>query len=551
MLRWRQNPCLLMANPAPPRSAPAFTREARSGTPITVATKTEVELKYDVPADFNLPDLAAVPGVADVGEPAERQLDAVYFDTPDLRLAAHRVTLRRRSGGSDAGWHIKRPSGTDRTESHFELTKSLTEVPEQVAAQVRAYSRAKALQPVARIQTRRIERPLCDATGTVLALVAEDAVSSESTGENPVVQQWRELEVELVDGTRKVLAAVDEALQAAGARSAQLPSKLARALADRFPREAQESGDATPAVKALTGYLREQRDALLANESAAGDGDVNAVHDMRVAARRLRSTLRTFRPLLQRERTEPLREELRWLGAALGAVRDGQVMAKRLRTAVTALAPELVVGPVAARIQQRLANRTGLAREDLKKALDSPRYAALLDRLDEILDNGPPPDTTTERVLRLARKALRRADRMLDAAGEARPTDHTRVSFPVAAPSDRDSQLHEARKAYKRARYAVEALKPLAGKQAKRLANRLTTLQDILGTHQDSVVTGSLLRDYGMRAHLEGENAFTYGLLHGRQTEAGERCLRKVRRARRRATGRRLRGWLRPKGNKP
>jgi CHAD domain-containing protein len=110
---------------------------------------------------------------------------------------------------------------------------------------------------------------------------------------------------------------------------------------------------------------------------------------------------------------------------------------------------------------------------------------------------------------------------------------------------DRNARLHHARKGYKRARYAVEAVAPLAGKPARRLAKRLTALQDVLGTHQDSIVTGELLRDYGMRAHLDGDNAFTYGLLHARQHEAGERSLADLADARRRAGRPKLRRWAR------
>jgi CHAD domain-containing protein len=105
-------------------------------------------------------------------------------------------------------------------------------------------------------------------------------------------------------------------------------------------------------------------------------------------------------------------------------------------------------------------------------------------------------------------------------------------------------RLHQARKAYKRARYAAEALTPVAGKPARRLARRLADLQDGLGIHQDSVVTGQLLRDYGMRAYLDGANAFTYGLLHARQREAGERALRDLGPARHRAGRRKVRRWL-------
>ena len=195
--------------------------------------KTELEHKYDVPTDFALPDLTRVAGVATVDEPAEHHLDATYYDTSELGLARHQITLRRRTGGHDAGWHLKRKAADEaesgaRTEAQAPLTK---EVPEEFATQLRPISRGAPLEAVARIRTRRLERPLRASDGAVLALLADDVVASESPGEPAVVQRWRELEIELVDGTPAMLARVDEALRAAGARTAGSPSKLARALA--------------------------------------------------------------------------------------------------------------------------------------------------------------------------------------------------------------------------------------------------------------------------------------------------------------------------------
>jgi CHAD domain-containing protein len=492
-----------------------------------MATKTEVERKYEVPVDFVMPELTGVGGVASVGDPTEHQLAATYYDTGSLRLAAQGVTLRRRKGGSDAGWHLKRPAGADRTETHLPLTDGRT-VPPEIITQVRALSRAEPLAPVARIRTRRAERLLCDADGTVLALLADDVVASEALGERALVQQWRELEIELVDGQRPVLDAVDEALRAAGARPATVPSKLAHALADRYPREPEP--DDTDPGQILNRYLRQQRDAITKNDPGVRRGDPDAVHDMRVAARRLRSTLRTFRPVLDAARTEPLRGELQWLGGVLGAVRDGDVMARRLDNALAAEPPELVLGPVAARIRGRLAKSTAEAREKLIAALDSQRYVEILDALDEIAEDGSAARPTDKRLQVRARKALRRADRRMDAA--------------LRADRDRNEKLHAARKAYKRARYAAEVLAPLAGNPARRLAKRLSALQDVLGAHQDSIVTGDLLRSYGVRAHLDGDNAFTYGLLHARQHESGERVLSGLDDARRRAARPKVRRWL-------
>jgi CHAD domain-containing protein len=288
----------------------------------------------------------------------------------------------------------------------------------------------------------------------------------------------------------------------------------------------------------LEEYLRQQRDAVRQNEAGVRAGDSGSVHDMRVAVRRLRSTLRTFRLVLDRGRTEPVRAELRWFAGLLGPVRDGDVLDERLHAAILAEPAELMVGPIAARIRERLTAVTAQARRELTEAMEGERYAALLGALDAL--DGYLVPAGRRRLRALAGKALRRADRRLDAAA----SDRVRSGRARGARAESDAALHEARKAYKRARYAVEVLVAAEGGPARRLARRLTALQDVLGAHQDAVVAEQVLRDYGMRAYLDGENAFSYGLLHARQRAAGQWRLTGLKRARRRAGKRRVRDWL-------
>jgi CHAD domain-containing protein len=267
----------------------------------------------------------------------------------------------------------------------------------------------------------------------------------------------------------------------------------------------------------LSAYLQEQRDAVRATEAGARTGDADAVHDMRVATRRLRSALRTFRPVLRR--WQPVRDELKWLANALGDVRDRDVMAARLRAELDTQPPELVVGPVRNRL--RLTGDHARALTGLRAALDSPRYRTLLGTLDEIVAAGP--SMPRNRLRKAARKDLRRADKRLSRAR-------------------RDDELHDARKAYKRARYAVDVLRPAYGKPAQRLRKNLGELQDVLGDHQDATVTTALLRREAMRAYAAGENTFTYGLLVARQQRAAARSRARIARVRKRAG--KGRGWL-------
>jgi CHAD domain-containing protein len=501
---------------------------------------TEAELKYDVPPDFELPTLTGVAGVAETAPAETHELDATYFDTADLLLARHRRTLRRRTGGSDAGWHLKTPGdGTSRTEHRLPLGEDTDTVPPELVSEVRAIIRSAELRPVARLRTRRVETPLRDDAGRTLALVEQDEVRAETDDGQ---QTWRELEVELVDGGPKVLKAVEKRLLGAGAAPAAGPSKLARALGDRLVASAgngRERGKSTrpSAADAVLRYAREQRDAIVANDPAVRHGNAESVHRMRVATRRLRSTLKTFRTLWTSERTDFLRGELKWLAERLGEVRDGQVLTGRLVAAAEEAGPEFAA--IAGRIREHLGSTVRSGHGTLRAALDDTRYLRLLDELDDLVNDPPDGGTGDRTVRRQARKALAKADALLDAAAGSAGTDHDGTGT-----AERDEHLHEARKAYKRARYAVEVFVPTVGKPAKTLAQRLTDLQDVLGDHQDSAVARDVLREVADSARAAGEDTFPYGVLHARQEQAGEAVLAGLPLATWESRESRLRAWL-------
>jgi len=192
----------------------------------------EVERKFDADPGAPLPDLSGATGT--VSEAVESQLDATYFDTADAQLARHRITLRRRTGGDDAGWHLKLPAGQDeRTEVRLPLGRSTSTVPEALTREVRAIVRDRPLVPIAVLHTTRIERRLLDADGNSLASVADDTVRGQRLTEGAVdVSTWREVEVELLDGDRAFLDAVSSRLLAAGLTASGSSSKLARVLGD-------------------------------------------------------------------------------------------------------------------------------------------------------------------------------------------------------------------------------------------------------------------------------------------------------------------------------
>ncbi|MGY1836723.1 CYTH domain-containing protein [Blastococcus sp. SYSU DS0510] len=205
-----------------------------------VAEQLEIERKFDVDEGFTVPALAGVDGVAVVAEPVVHELAAVYHDTPDLRLVRARITLRRRTGGPDEGWHLKLPAGSARRELHAPLAGGADVAPAELLEVIGGLLAGEVPAPVVTMRTRRVVRELGDAEGRVLAELADDTVTAtvpaEAAGGTPEVRTWRELEVELVDGPEAVLAAVGEALLAAGARPSPRASKLAHALSSRLGR---------------------------------------------------------------------------------------------------------------------------------------------------------------------------------------------------------------------------------------------------------------------------------------------------------------------------
>ena len=356
----------------------------------------EVERKFDVDPAFALPDLTGVGEVAAVEGPVEHDLEAVYFDTPDLRLIGARITLRRRTGGTDEGWHLKLPADDGaRWERHSPLGRATKRPPRAVVAPVLGVLRGAAAGPVATLRTHRVVTVLRDAEGRVLAEVADDTVTATTPSPDQAtpahVSTWREVEVELGSGDLTLLAAVADRLLAAGARPSESASKVGRALAGRTaPTPQGESRTRRPnAGELVVDALRAQVTALQAADVMVRTDRPDAVHKLRVAARRLRSITAAVRPVLDRTVTDPLREELRWLGREVSEARDAEVAVAHLRDLVAAEPEELVLGPVAARLQQTALTAAAEGQERAVATLSTPRYLRLLDDLHALLDEPP------------------------------------------------------------------------------------------------------------------------------------------------------------------
>lgn len=419
-------------------------------------------IRYTVDAHTRLPALP--------GEPATYDLVEEYTDTEDLRLAARGITLARTPGGT---WRLDVPGEPGR------------ELPAMPA--LTAHTRGRALVPVA---TRTIRRTVTALPGSA-AGVTDDMITA-TAGDRTAT--WREI---TLDGPANALEAIGAHLRAAGARPAG--SRLGPVLPPRpVSREYLTAGDV------IVAYVAEQIGAILAYDPRVRRAEYDAVHKMRVAVRRIRSILRTAGPLVRHRRTRGLEAELKWLAAELGRVRDLEVLRERFAGRLAEIgepAPAWLTG---------LGDQERAAYERLGRTLNGPRYFAILDALDAFVDHPPftgraareAPKAVPKLVARAWRRVLRRQAEL----------EHA---------EDADEARHRTRKAAKRARYTAEAARPVLGEPARRLADRASRLQDVLGAYQDTVVA---------REHLAGLGpAENVGALIDIERRAADQALRDAR----------------------
>ncbi|MBF9071694.1 CYTH and CHAD domain-containing protein [Streptacidiphilus fuscans] len=500
-------------------------KAARATAQVERERKFEGDAGIGAGAAVRLTGPAPLDGVAQGVAADTELLDAVYYDTPDRRLLSRRITLRRRTGGHDAGWHLKLPTADGaRLELHVPLDAASAAgaagasgaVPDELAARVRAYVREIPLTPVARLRTERHRTLLQDDADRTLVEIADDTVTAERLDPDGAVvgsSSWREVEAELVGGDETLLDAVEARLLADGLRRSASASKVARALGQpSAPRPHVESGRddrqrAGTVGLLLTTLLRQQVDRLLACDAEVRVDAPDAVHQMRVAARRLRSTLRVYERLLRVDEIASVEEELRQLGRTLGVARDREVLGERLLRELAELRPEERPGPIRRRLSawSRRGYRTAWRRAT--RELDGAPYFALLDALDALADAPP----LRKRARRSAGKEL---PRMLE-------RERLRVAHRVhearrlpSGTAEHDAAVHAARRAAKRARYAGE------GADQPGYATAMKSLQTLLGDRQDALLAAQALPELAATAQTAGEPGFGYGVLYARQQAA-------------------------------
>jgi CHAD domain-containing protein len=456
----------------------------------------ERERKFDVPADFELP---ALPGA----RVQTHLLRATYYDTDDALLQARGVTLRRRVGGPDDGWHLKLPHPEGRLELHTDAGPSRP--PRELTALTRGLRFDHPLRRRALLETTRRAHQLLTSEGELVAEIADDHVHATVDPTHEPVR-WHEVEVELGPaGTADTMDRLAGLLLARGATPSAHGSKLARAVGERPPR---------PPLSGLAGlvdgYLQAQYERLALGDLQVRRGE-NAVHRTRVAVRRTRSTLRTFAPLFDPDRAARLDRELAWYAEALGRVRDLDIVREEVARDA-ASDPDGLVGAEAATDLLRIldADRR-VAWEHLLTVLDGRRYGALLRLLDEWRRKAPLKTASGDTESDVGVDGfVERAQRKYDA----------RLTGATTGPDAPDSAFHRARKAAKRARYAAELALPAMGGAAKRVVAEHEQRQEQLGELQDHVMVLATLREVVARPTTTAQVDFACGVLAQRHARA-------------------------------
>lgn len=481
-------------------AAPATPAAAGPTRQLEIETKLELDPDAPLPTLSKRKRLAAV-GIAGAAEPISHHLDALYYDTEQLDLLRSKVTLRRRTGGADAGWHLKLPAVQGaRTEIGLPLgAGDEGAVPEQIAGLVLGAARGRPLGPVGRIVNDRVVRHLLAADGTVLIEVADDHVTGTGLADgHRGTHRWREVEVEIVDGTRDQLAATVDVLTSGGARPADSPSKLARALGYRpaEPRRGKTAGDAVVAA------LGRQRDRLITADRAIRDGDTTAVLDARTLCRRVGAALSVFAPLFDSPTVAPLREAVEGAAALLDGARDVQSARCRL---VEQLAEEPAPyrDRARTRLEQACDRRLATATERARAYLSGPEYLAMLRALDEFV--AAPP---------LTKRAGRPAPRELAALLVAGWQQLQELADAALADPSRTAPLRDVRDWAATMRYATELTVGPLGPDAAALASALEEVQESVEEHLDARGAADLLAALAIEDGTDGVAGFIFGRLH-------------------------------------
>ena len=480
-------------------------------TPTSI---TEVERKLSVPASFDLDNaIGLLAGLGDVTREPRRALSAVYYDTEDFRLARSRVTLRRRTGGTDSGWHLKLPPVDLGSDARVEVVLPLTagrpgQVPGALTSAVVALTGGQPLLPLATQKTRRTPYVVHTPDGKPGVEIVDDLVAvTEGTQSGT---EYREVEVEVLSAA-DLLEPVVALLTSAGAVPSLSQSKGIKALVGDTPLAplieiGERPRPKDPAADAVGFHVRTQVSAIITQDQRIRRHLPDAVHQYRVAARRLRSVLQAFAPLVDDEWARGLRTELGWIASVLSQSRDREVLEARLVEAVRALPVEADGAAALAVIQQHLDSELAEAKASIAAAMESPRYRELIAKLHAAAADPPTTELAGGKASAVLPPLARASWRKLAKQGR-------RLHDELEG---HDDHWHRTRITAKRARYTVEACVPVFGGPAKKFAKQLEYVTELLGEHQDAAIAADLVQRLAGKTR-GARTPFALGVLYAQQ----------------------------------
>ncbi len=474
-------------------------------------THREVEVKLRVAGDFDVTGyLDDLPGTTLVGTNTA-QLRATYYDTSELTLLRWGITLRRREGGTDAGWHLKLPVTDDQDGAREELRLPLAEgatgeVPAEFVSIVAALLRNRHVEYLANVNTTRTTYMLADKHADSLVEVADDhVIVGVNTGQIAI---FHEIEVEILNDSkhsRNVLREIHNRILDTGATPMNL-SKLASALgtAAGEPPDVPDLGPLSTdclAIDFIKYVIAEHTRHLLLADVGVRRGVPDSIHQMRVAARRLRSTLSSFKGLVDVEHTRRLRTELSWIAHELGAVRDREVLLDRLTRQAAELSDQTDTETAASVIRLELQQQLETVECNALLALRGSRYRDLIEDLITTIAQPPVTEAASQPAQKLLNVMAQRTWGKLEKGVR---------SLSLTSP---DTQWHMVRIQAKRARYTADAAATISGKAMCNYARKLATVTDILGDLHDAHVAELFLRELAQSPNVSGRQGLALGRL--------------------------------------
>lgn len=463
----------------------------------TVQSTVEREIKLAVGDHFRLPKLPGTPL-------PRRRLTSTYYDTSQYDLAHAGITLRYRVERGKQAWQLKLPLVKDRQE--IELVDRQSLPPTLFRDLLFLHLGQRPLMPVATlrvwragVRVRMDHAPVADVTLDHVSVMKDGAV----------LQRFRELEIEQVNGNDSALPDLERQIRRAGAEDHDGRPKLGRALSLVAPSPDPQPASDAPVMDHVKWALARHVRWLIAHDPGARLGrEPESLHQMRVATRQLRAVLRATRPLLVPEWADSLRDELRWLGRVLGPARDLDVQLAYFREESTVLDTR-DRRPLTQFIAHLEAQRNHV-QEVMLSELKSERYLDLIRRLQQ----APHDPTVVESTVTLHDLANQEFTKLRNAIRQA-------------GDSPNNANIHKTRIRTKRARYAAELAEPTVGKPATRFINKARAVQNVLGMHQDAIQAEAHIRAF-LKQSTSARAAFVAGRMVERQRQRQEKAREKM-----------------------